>query len=120
MGYLNAEGQLYCAFPSVRGLLKAAKTKNCGKKFVAQSILERLSRRHSQHPNVNSTENDATLSPVEKAHRKASLMIDGGLGTFSNNGSSLFPTFGSDHIDSVGKALGRFERRHDAQQNDTL
>jgi len=52
-----------------------------------------------------SIENDATLSPVEKAHRKASLMIDGGLGTFSNNGSSLFPTFGSDHIDSVGSYL---------------
>ena len=49
-----------------------------------------------------SLENDVTLSQVEKAHRKASLMIDSGLGNFANNGSALFPSFGSDAIDSVG------------------
>jgi hypothetical protein len=48
------------------------------------------------------SENDASLSQVEKAHRKASLMMDTGLGTFSNTGSTLFPSFANDPIDSVG------------------
>lgn len=62
-----------------------------------------------------SIENDPNLSHVEKVHRKASLMMDSGVmsnnnnnvnvNTFSNNGSSLFPSFVNDPLESVGSYL---------------
>ena len=55
-------------------------------------------------------ENDPNLSHVEKVHRKASLMMDSGVmsnnnnvSAFSNNGSSLFPSFVNDPLESVGQ-----------------
>jgi hypothetical protein len=56
-------------------------------------------------------ENDPTISPAEKAQKRDSLLLQVTAATTSNSvvttfsNGSLFPSLGSDHLDSVGSAL---------------